>query len=121
MNIKKLVDAILGRNNHIVETPVVSSVDITKLLPKQREVAAMMYRLKDGDLVISQTEKNRKKKNLVSMLRRNIEKGKLKAFDKSQIWHCYEMSRIGSSTLEVSHLYTRQHLCTLQGVKFAGE
>lgn len=120
MNIKKLVDAILGRKNDIVESPV-KPVDITKLLPKQKDISAMVYNLKQGELVISQTEKAKKKKNLMEMLRRNISKGKLKAFDKSQIWYCYEMSRVGESTLEVSHLYTRQHLCTLQGVKFAGE
>lgn len=117
INLFDIVKSLLKKPNKVTidATPVV--VDVTKLLPRPQETASMIYVLKGCNLVINPYEKKKKKPNLQKMLMRNIASGRLLEFKGHQIWHCYEMTRAGT-TIEVAHLYTGQHLLTLQGINF---
>lgn len=117
INLFDIVKSLFNKPNKVTidATPMV--VDVTKLLPRPQETASMIYVLKGCNLTITPYEKKKKKPNLQKMLMRNIESGRLLEFKGHQIWHCYEMTRIGT-TIEVAHLYTGQHLLTLQGVNF---
>lgn len=114
------IRSFLVRMGLIAPASVVSPtpVDITKLLPRKKEVTALSYGLKNGELLATRTELEKKKGRIKQMMFRNIKKGKLQAFEKHQIWYCYEMTRI-QNTIEVAHLYTGQHICTLNGVDMA--